>query len=156
MLEQYQQLNSQKVLCEDKAQYAAIVALDKLSKELVLASDIGSRENTSNNLLTSNKILAKLLPNKSKPTVKGLYFYGRVGRGKTMLMDLFYQNIPIKRKKRIHFHRFMESVHQQLNELSLHQLSIGVHTEINPLARIAMKHSANSFFLLTGHFVSKP
>jgi cell division protein ZapE len=50
-----------------------------------------------------------------KDAISGIYFYGRVGRGKTMLMDLFYQNLSIARKKRIHFHRFMEEVHQQLN-----------------------------------------
>ena len=52
--------------------------------------------------------------NKSLP-ISGLYFYGRVGRGKTMLMDLFFQNLSITAKKRIHFHHFMEEVHQQLN-----------------------------------------
>ncbi len=132
MLEQYQQLHKQQLLCEDKAQYSAIVALDKLSKQLVHASDKGFRKNTSNKFLSSNNLLAKLLPKKSKPTIKGLYFYGRVGSGKTMLMDLFYQNIPIKQKRRIHFHRFMESVHQQLNEFTLPQLST-----VNPLTRIA-------------------
>jgi cell division protein ZapE len=52
--------------------------------------------------------------NKSS-SISGLYFYGRVGRGKTMLMDLFFQNLAITSKKRIHFHRFMEEVHQQLS-----------------------------------------
>ena len=146
MLEQYQQLHRQQVLCEDKAQYAAIVALDKLSKELVLANDKGTRNNTS------NKLLAKLLQNKSKPTIQGLYFYGRVGRGKTMLMDLFYQNIPIKCKKRIHFHRFMENVHQQLNELSLQQSSLGVCTGINPLTLIARTWATNIELLCFDEF----
>jgi len=136
LLEQYQQLQKQQVLCEDKAQHAAIVALEKLSKQLVLASNKKNQQSSLNNFLSSNKLLDKLLPKKAKsksaPIIQGLYFYGRVGRGKTMLMDLFYQNIPLKNKKRIHFHRFMESVHQQLNALTLNQLSTD-----NPLTLIA-------------------
>ncbi|EED18297.1 mitochondrial ATPase (Afg1), putative [Talaromyces stipitatus ATCC 10500] len=50
---------------------------------------------------------------------KGLYMYGDVGCGKTMLMDLFYDTIPpnIKRKKRIHFHNFMQGVHKDLHAI---------------------------------------
>lgn len=48
---------------------------------------------------------------------KGLYMYGDVGCGKTMLMDLFYDTMPsnIKKKQRIHFHNFMQGVHKQLH-----------------------------------------
>lgn len=42
---------------------------------------------------------------------QGLYIYGEVGRGKSMLMDLFYQTAPVARKKRLHFHEFMRDVH---------------------------------------------
>lgn len=48
---------------------------------------------------------------------KGLYMYGDVGCGKTMLMDLFYDTMPanITTKQRIHFHNFMQGVHRQLH-----------------------------------------
>ncbi|KJG10498.1 cell division protein ZapE [Photobacterium kishitanii] len=49
--------------------------------------------------------------------VTGLYFWGGVGRGKTYLVDTFYDCLPIERKMRIHFHRFMYRVHQQLQLL---------------------------------------
>lgn len=49
--------------------------------------------------------------------VKGLYMWGGVGRGKTWLMDLFYQSLPGTRKQRLHFHRFMLRVHEELAEL---------------------------------------
>ena len=119
------------MLCEDKAQLNAVTALVELAKQLIASSNEPKLKRASNNLLE------KLFSNKTKPIIKGLYFYGRVGRGKTMLMDLFYQNIPLKHKRRIHFHRFMESVHQQLNELSLHQSSTGASSDVNPLAHIA-------------------
>jgi len=46
--------------------------------------------------------------------IRGLYFWGGVGRGKTFLMDVFFDGLPIKEKRRLHFHRFMRFVHQQL------------------------------------------
>lgn len=48
---------------------------------------------------------------------KGLYIWGGVGRGKTFLMDLFYDSLTIKKKKRIHFHRMMHGVHDRLSHL---------------------------------------
>lgn len=48
---------------------------------------------------------------------KGVYMWGGVGRGKTWLMDMFYESIPFRRKMRLHFHHFMQRVHQKLNEL---------------------------------------
>lgn len=47
---------------------------------------------------------------------KGLYLYGDVGTGKTMLMDLFYQTLPsLTRKRRVHFHAFMIDVHKRVH-----------------------------------------
>ena len=51
---------------------------------------------------------------KQRRPVTGLYLWGGVGRGKTWLMDLFYDSLPVKHKQRIHFHRFMARVHQAL------------------------------------------
>ena len=48
---------------------------------------------------------------KQRPPVTGLYLWGSVGRGKTWLMDMFYNSLPGKDKQRIHFHRFMARVH---------------------------------------------
>ena len=49
--------------------------------------------------------------------VTGLYLWGGVGRGKTYLMDLFHETLPLARKRRFHFHRFMQRVHADLNDL---------------------------------------
>ncbi|WP_029686277.1 cell division protein ZapE [Tatumella saanichensis] len=51
------------------------------------------------------------------PPIEGLYMWGGVGRGKTWIMDLFFQSVPSSRKLRLHFHRFMLRVHQELTEL---------------------------------------
>jgi cell division protein ZapE len=142
LLEQYQKLLTQNVLCEDKAQHSAVQALAQLSEQLVLAE-----HDRFKNKKSSFDLLSKITRNKSKSVIRGLYFYGRVGRGKTMLMDLFYENIPLKQKKRIHFHRFMESIHQELNQLSLTKSSID-----NPLAHIANRWASEISLLCFDEF----
>lgn len=60
-------------------------------------------------------LISRLFSKKSPaPTVRGLYIWGGVGRGKTWLMDLFYQTIADGAKQRMHFHRFMQWVHDEL------------------------------------------
>jgi cell division protein ZapE len=49
--------------------------------------------------------------------IKGLYIFGEVGRGKTMLMDLFFDSVAISRKRRVHFHEFMAEVHERIFDL---------------------------------------
>ncbi|HEY0941366.1 MAG TPA: cell division protein ZapE [Steroidobacter sp.] len=61
-------------------------------------------------------LLKGLLARKEHRLEKGLYLWGGVGRGKTWLMDLFYQSLPFKERQRSHFHRFMQSVHDELKK----------------------------------------
>ena len=51
-------------------------------------------------------------------TPRGVYMYGGVGRGKSFLMDCFYNAVPIRRKTRLHFHEFMREVHRELRDLA--------------------------------------
>ncbi len=62
------------------------------------------------------RLSARLRPRPKEP-VRGLYFWGGVGRGKTYLVDTFFDCLPFAEKRRMHFHRFMQSVHHQLKRL---------------------------------------
>ena len=113
---------SAKEIQPDSAQLAAIALLQTLYKELC-KTDVESRG------LIKNLFSPKPLP------VKGLYFWGGVGRGKTFLMDLFFESLPIEKKRRLHFHRFMREVHKSLNRLQ---------GEPNPLKRVAKNFSLDA------------
>ncbi len=64
----------------------------------------------------------------NRPPVEGIYFWGGVGRGKTWLVDLFYASLPFEKKLRMHFHRFMRRVHNELKQL---------HDQVDPLQIVA-------------------
>jgi len=81
----------------DADQKKAVEALEKLCHEL------------------AGKKPAGLLRRRQKSATKGYYFYGGVGRGKSMLMDLFFSAAPVKEKRRVHFHAFMLEVHDFLH-----------------------------------------
>lgn len=79
-----------------------------------------------------------------KPTlIKGVYLWGSVGIGKTFLMDCFYNCLPFNQKSRMHFHQFMQRIHDQLKK---HQ------GEIDPLQRIAAEIAKNTLVLCFDEF----
>lgn len=73
---------------------------------------------------------------------KGLYMYGDVGSGKTMLMDLFYDTLPpnITAKTRIHFHNFMQDVHKRLHKLRMHH---GASVDVMPIVAAELASTAS-------------
>ena len=71
--------------------------------------------NESNN---KKSIVSNFFFKTQKNKIKGIYLHGGVGRGKSMIMDLFFNNINIKDKRRLHFHDFMKEVHQRIKDKS--------------------------------------
>jgi cell division protein ZapE len=61
-----------------------------------------------------NGLFGRLFGDKDEKPPHGLYVHGEVGRGKTMLMDLFFQSSPVEHKRRAHFHEFMADVHERI------------------------------------------
>jgi cell division protein ZapE len=97
-------------LAADTAQDRAVAALDRLHRDLIAS---GPRRNGWRRRLAR-------LAGKPTPTVQGVYLWGEVGRGKTLMMDLFYEQLPFADKQRLHFHRFMAAVHDDLQRFREH------------------------------------
>ncbi|MDB5512830.1 MAG: ATPase [Enterovirga sp.] len=89
----------------DPAQRAVVERLDRLSGTL-----------NTRRLARKASALGWLLGQKAEPVPKGLYLWGSVGRGKTMLMDLFYDSITVRAKRRTHFHAYMAEVHERIHD----------------------------------------
>lgn len=111
----------------DPAQAAAVAALQQLYEQLIAAAP--------KRRLGSSRLVW--------PAVQGLYFWGGVGRGKTWLMDLFFEALPFSRKRRTHFHRFMLEVHER------RRCYPGVR---DPLAKVAEEIAAQTRVLCFDEF----
>ena len=99
----------------DPAQLRAIDALERCENEW---ADYKARR---------SNVIAKMLVR--PPIPRGVYMHGGVGRGKSFLMDCFFQSVPLTRKTRLHFHEFMREVHRELQELK------GVQNPLDELGR---------------------
>lgn len=103
VLESYQAELAHRGYTSDPAQLRGVQALERCATEWALY-----KEQRSN-------ALKKFINRPDIP--RGVYLYGGVGRGKSFLMDCFYNAVPLKRKTRLHFHEFMREVHRELHEL---------------------------------------
>ncbi|MBV8754627.1 MAG: AFG1 family ATPase [Hyphomicrobiales bacterium] len=83
--------------------------------------------------------------------LKGLYIYGEVGRGKTMLMDLFFAASPVLRKRRVHFHEFMVDVHERIHDWRQRR-SRGEISGEDPIAPVAAALAAQAWLLCFDEF----
>jgi len=102
-----------------KSSYDALVASGQLRKDPAQVQVIGELTVLQDVLQTPLKqrrgLLAGLFHHKTTEPVRGLYLYGGVGVGKSMLMDLFFATTEIDRKRRVHFHAFMQETHAALH-----------------------------------------
>jgi cell division protein ZapE len=100
---QYQALVDSGTIEADPAQAEVADALAELERRL-----------SSYKPVRKQGLLGRLFADKSEPP-RGLYVHGEVGRGKTMLMDLFFGACPVEHKRRAHFHEFMADVHERIH-----------------------------------------
>lgn len=82
---------------------------------------------------------------------KGLYIHGGVGRGKTMLMDMFFERAPLKRKRRAHFHEFMADVHERIHR-HRQDLKAGKTRQADPVPPVAASLIAEARLLCFDEF----
>lgn len=95
----------------DPAQEAAVKHLQHLYEQLVSVWKAEQQQSLFSNFFK------RFSGDPSRELVRGLYFWGGVGRGKTYLMDNFFESLPFEQKLRAHFHRFMRRVHAELKKL---------------------------------------
>jgi cell division protein ZapE len=126
----------------DPAQLAVVERLARLEDEIV-----------EHRLARKSSSLGWLFAGRSnKPALlKGLYIYGEVGRGKTMLMDLFYEASPVKRRRRAHFHEFMIDVHERVHALR-QKMKAGEHADQDPIELVARDLASEAWLLCFDEF----
>jgi cell division protein ZapE len=140
------------------SRYAALVAAGKIEAdpgqaELVrhlaaLADRLNERR-----LMTKGSSLGWLFAKnkRSEPVLKGIYVYGEVGRGKTMLMDVFFAASSVPRKRRVHFHEFMADVHERVHAYRQEEKN-GNTAELEPIRRAADAIAEESSLLCFDEF----
>lgn len=104
LLETYTRKVSAGDIAADDDQRRAVVLLDDLSTALAAYQPVTKKG-------------WRIFPRRRAATLKGFYFHGGVGRGKSMVMDLFFAHAPVEKKRRVHFHAFMLDVHDYLHKL---------------------------------------
>ena len=146
---EYQALMRAGELKPDADQARAVAALERLHRELI---DYPAISNKSDGFTNKNWWFARFLrwPGSDKAAPKGIYLHGGPGRGKSMLMDLFYSVAPITSKRRIHFHEFMLDIHARLkkwHDRSVRKQRGGRADEDDPMPSIAQQIASEATLL---------
>jgi cell division protein ZapE len=124
----------------DPAQIRLVASLNELAENLS-----GFR------LARKNSALGWLFSKRNPAPPKGLYVWGSVGRGKTMLMDLFFESLPVQRKRRVHFHAFMADVHERIHGFR-QKLKAGEVKGDDPIGPVADALAAEAWVLCFDEF----
>jgi cell division protein ZapE len=126
----------------DRAQAAAVDLLARL--ETRLAHHRLARKSSSLGWMFAGR-------EQDSGPLKGLYIYGEVGRGKTMLMDLFFAASPVVRRRRVHFHEFMVDVHERIHDWRQRRRRGEVSGE-DPIAPVSAALAAQAWLLCFDEF----
>lgn len=108
LIERYRQLTTEPGFHYEESQAQAVARLQTLADRLIHRPPPAPRP---------VGLLGRLLSARPEPPIPGLYLWGGVGRGKTWLMDLFFEALPFEQKLRLHFHRFMQEIQDELAHL---------------------------------------
>ncbi|OCW59018.1 cell division protein ZapE [Hoeflea olei] len=138
--------------------YAARVASGELSNDpaqvrLARRLDAVLDAVSSKRLATKSSALGWLFARKRADNTppRGLYVHGAVGRGKTMLMDMFFEMVPARRKRRAHFHDFMADVHSRIHA-HRQKLKAGETSQADPVPPVAEELIAEAWVLCFDEF----
>lgn len=126
----------------DPAQEAAVGRLDALNARLATYR-LGRKSSSLGWFLGNRK--------KESRDLKGLYMYGEVGRGKTMLMDMFFDTCPVSLKRRVHFHEFMAETHDRINDYR-QRIKAGEVKDEDPITLVAADVADTSWVLCFDEF----
>ena len=141
ILETYNQRIEKGEIHPDTGKYTIAKILHSLNGELTLAKEKS---------FGVGAVLKSLFRgSQAKPKPRGLYIYGPPGRGKSMLMDLFYETTPAEKLRRVHIHPFMQEVQQKLHKWR--QEGDGKQSE-EPLPRLAKEIAETSSLLCFDEF----
>ena len=134
--------------------YAANVVAGRIERDdaqlTIVEKMTRLEERISEHLSRKSSALDWLFASREQP-IKGLYIYGEVGRGKTMLMDLFFDSSPVERKRRAHFHEFMLDVHERIF-LIRQKMKFGEHADEDPIRLVAEELAEESWLLCFDEF----
>lgn len=128
LIELYEQMTKSSEMHSDPHQVRALEVFEKL----VLALD---------DYAASKNTLLSVLSKRQRP--KGIYLWGNVGRGKSFLMDMFFEHVPLESKRRVHFHAFMQEIHRELHKMN---------GKDNALEILAKRIAADSWLLCFDEF----
>src|SRR5262245_58100108 len=141
------------------AQYAARVAAGKIERDSAQEAIVAGlarleRRLAEHRLARKSSSLGWLFGARSRDTdpIKGVYIFGAVGRGKTMLMDLFFTASPVVRKRRVHFHEFMSEVHERIYALRQHAKRGEINNGADPIALTAAAIAQETWLLCFDEF----
>jgi cell division protein ZapE len=136
--------------------YAALVAAGEIEHDPAQAA-VAARLTRLNARLAEHRLARKssslgwLFARRDTEPLKGLYIFGDVGRGKTMLMDMFYAASPVARRRRVHFHAFMLDVHERVHEFR-QQLKRGEVKGDDPIPPVAAAIAEEAWLLCFDEF----